>query len=156
MSHLLPQPHDDRRTDVRVRTEMFLNQYVREQPYRALATNVSPHGLFLQKLAMPRTRHAPSVALEFELPGTGEVIWASAECRYDAVASDFHLTGLRFKAMAQKHERLIRDYVREKEWVLERMWLRLRYAGGKSPGDVSGGTQLPDPFRDIATPLPLV
>jgi hypothetical protein len=135
---------------------MFLNQYVREQPYRALATNVSPHGLFLQKLAMPRTRHAPSVALEFELPGTGEVIWASAECRYDAVASDFHLTGLRFKAMAQKHERLIRDYVREKEWVLERMWLRLRYAGAKSPRDLSGVTALPDPFRDVPTPLPLV
>jgi PilZ domain-containing protein len=130
MSHSASQGGDDRRNDVRVRTEMFLNQYVREQPYRALATNVSPHGLFLQKLAMPRTRHARSVALEFELPGTGEIIWASAECRFDAVASDFHLTGLRFKAMAQKHERLIRDYVREKEWALERMWLRLRYGGG--------------------------
>jgi hypothetical protein len=147
MSHLLNQTKDDRRTDVRVRTEMFLNQYVREQPYRAQATNVSPHGLFVQKLAMPRTRHAPSVALEFELPGTGEVIWASAECRYDAVASDFHLTGLRFKAMAQKHERLIRDYVREKEWLLERMWLRLRYAGMPRTKDMSGYTP---------TPLPLV
>ena len=106
---------------------MFLNQYVREQPYRALATNVSPNGLFVQKLALPRTRHAPSVGLEFELPGTGEIIWARAECRFDSVASDFHLTGLRFTAMAQKHERLIRDYVREREWMLERMWLRLRY-----------------------------
>ncbi|HET6150278.1 MAG TPA: hypothetical protein VFH68_22245 [Polyangia bacterium] len=106
---------------------MFINQYVREQPYRALATNVSPTGLFVQKLAISRTRHAPSVGLEFELPGTGEIIWARAECRFDAVASDFHLTGLRFTAMARKHERLVRDYVREREWILERMWLRLRY-----------------------------
>jgi len=113
---------------------MFLNQYVREQPYRALATNVSPNGLFVQKLALPRTRHAPSVGLEFELPGTGEIIWARAECRFDSVAADFHLTGLRFTAMAQKHERLIRDYVREREWMLERMWLRLRYGDvGKTP-----------------------
>jgi hypothetical protein len=125
------KPSSDRRLDPRVRTEMFLNQYVKEQPYRALATNVSPHGLFLQKLAMPMTRHASSVGLEFELPGTGELIWARAECRFDWVASDFHLTGLRFLAMAQKHERLIRDYVREKEWMLERMWLRLRYSAGK-------------------------
>ena len=121
----------DRRADTRIRTEMFLNQYVREQPYRALATNLSPTGLFLQKLAMPMTRHAPSVGLEFELPGTGEIIWAGAECRFDAVGSDFHLTGLRFTAMARKHERLIHDYVREKEWMLERMWLRLRLAGAQ-------------------------
>ena len=69
--------------------------------------------------------------LEFELPGTGEIIWAGAECRFDAVGSDFHLTGLRFTAMARKHERLIRDYVRDKEWMLERMWLRLRRAGAQ-------------------------
>ena len=104
MSHLQASSASDRRGDTRVRTEMFLNQYVREQPYRALATNVSPNGLFVQKLALPRTRHAPSVGLEFELPGTGEIIWARAECRFDSVASDFHLTGLRFTAMAQKHE----------------------------------------------------
>jgi len=116
----------DRRGDTRIRPEMFLNQYVRDQPYRALATNVSPTGLFVQKLVMPFMRHAPTVGLEFELPGTGEIIWAGAECRYDAVGSDFHLTGMRFTAMARKHERLIRDYVRDKEWMLERMWLRLR------------------------------
>jgi hypothetical protein len=127
MSHLQASSASDRRGDTRVRTEMFLNQYVREQPYRALATNVSPNGLFVQKLALPKTRHSPSVGLEFELPGTGEIIWARAECRFDSVASDFHLTGLRFTAMARKHERLIRDYVREREWLIERMWLRLRY-----------------------------
>ena len=48
------------------------------------------------------------------------------------MASDFHLTGLRFTAMARKHERLVRDYVREREWLLERMWLRLRF-GDKTP-----------------------
>jgi hypothetical protein len=122
---------DDRRSDSRIRTELFLNQYVKEEPYRALATNLSPTGLFLQKLAMPRRRYDSSVGLEFELPGTGEIIWARAETRFDSIASDFHLTGLRFTAMAQKHERLIRDFVREKEWYLERMWLRLRHADRK-------------------------
>jgi hypothetical protein len=126
MHSLLEVSASDRRGDARIRTEMFLNQYVRDQPYRALATNLSTSGVFLQKLAMPYMRHAPSVGLEFELPGTGEIIWAGAECRFDAVGSDFHLTGLRFTAMARKHERLLRDYVRDKEWMIERMWLRLR------------------------------
>ena len=141
MSYSHRQSASDRRNDTRVRTEMFLNQYVREQPYRALATNVSPTGLFVQKLALSKTRHAPSVGLEFELPGTGEIIWARAECRFDSVASDFHLTGLRFTAMAQKHERLIRDFVREREWLLERMWLRLRYAN-------LGDTPLPEIIKN--------
>jgi hypothetical protein len=131
MYHSVDARSDDRRSDSRIRTEMFLNQYVKEQPYRALATNLSSTGLFLQKLALPSTRHDSSVGLEFELPGTGEIIWARAETRFDSVASDFHLTGLRFMAMAQKHERLIRDFVRDKEWYLERMWLRLRYAAAK-------------------------
>lgn len=131
MSHLPGADANDRRSDSRIRTELFLNQYVREQPYRALATNLSSTGLFLQKLALPRSRHNSSVGLEFELPGTGEIIWARAETRFDSIASDFHRTGLRFTAMAQKHERLIRDYVRDKEWYLERMWLRLRLADRK-------------------------
>ena len=128
MSHLTGATSNERRIDSRIRTELFLNQYVKEQPYRALATNLSSTGVLLQKLALPRARHNTSVGLEFELPGTGEIIWARAETRFDAVASDFHRTGLRFTAMAQKHERLIRDFVREREWYLERMWLRLRHA----------------------------
>lgn len=123
-----PEPsRDDRREDPRIRLEMFLNEYVKERPYRALAVNVSSTGLYLQRLADPMARRSSSVGLEFELPGTGEVIWARAESRFDWVADDFHLTGFRFTAMARKHERLVHDFVREKDWLLERMWLRLRY-----------------------------
>jgi hypothetical protein len=129
--HLNERHDGDRRDDPRVPLQMFLNEYVRDCPYRALAVNVSPTGLFLQKLAEPTLRHARAVGLEFELPGTGEVIWARAESRFDTIADDFHLTGLRFTAMARKHERLVRDYVRERDWLLERMWLRLRY--GQEP-----------------------
>jgi hypothetical protein len=122
---------NERREDPRIRLEMFLNEYVKECPYRALAVNVSSTGLYLQRLADPTARRSNSVGLEFELPGTGETIWARAESRFDWVADDFHLTGFRFTAMARKHERLVRDFVREKDWLLERMWLRLRY--GRDP-----------------------
>jgi hypothetical protein len=117
---------DDRREDLRIGVEMFLNQYVKDHPYRAQAINVSSAGIYLQKLADPLARRSKEVGLEFELPGTNEVIWARAESRFEWVADDFHLTGLRFTAMARKHERLVHDYVREKDWLLERMWLRLR------------------------------
>jgi hypothetical protein len=125
---------DDRREDPRIRLEMFLNEYVKEQSYRALAVNVSSTGVYLQRLADPTARRSNSVGLEFELPGTNEVIWARAEPRFDWIAGDFHQTGLRFTAMARKHERLVRDFVREKDWLLERMWLRLRFGhdGAKS------------------------
>jgi hypothetical protein len=100
----------ERREDPRIRLEMFLNEYVKESPYRALAVNVSSTGLYLQRLADPTARRSNSVGLEFELPGTGEIIWARAESRFDWVADDFHLTGFRFTAMARKHERLVRDF----------------------------------------------
>ena len=125
MHSLLDVSASDRRGDARIRTEMFLNQYVRDQPYRALATNLSTTGLFLQKLAMPYTRHAPSVGLEFELPGTGEIIWASAESRFDVASDYFHFSGLRFVGMARKHERLLHDFVTEKR-LRDLRWVKHR------------------------------
>jgi hypothetical protein len=109
----------ERRRDPRVRLEMFLNQYVDNNPTRGLASNVSHTGLYLQKLAEARPRFgarssAPIVGLEFELPGTGEIIWAAAESRFDFTGDYFHVSGLHFVGMARKHERLLRDFVTEK------------------------------------------
>lgn len=93
---------------------MFLNQYVRDRPFRALAINLSPTGLLLQKLIEPGTPLARVVSLEFELPETGEVVWACAEPRFDALDRDFQTTGLTFTGMAGKHERLLREFILEK------------------------------------------
>jgi hypothetical protein len=105
---------DDRRTGPRLRVQIFLNEYVGDRPHRALAVDVSETGLGIQKLTEPLVARIRRVGLELELPGTGEVIWASAESRFDSVGDDFHVSGLRFAAMARKHERLLRDYVRER------------------------------------------
>jgi c-di-GMP-binding flagellar brake protein YcgR len=59
------------------------------------------------------------VQLEFELPATHESIWALAEIRHDRVGTPrgertmVHGTGMQFRAMARKHERLIADFVFE-------------------------------------------
>jgi hypothetical protein len=110
----------ERRAGARVNVQVFLNEYVRERPHRALALDLSETGLAIQKLTEPVVERARLVSVELELPGTGEVIWASAESRFDAIGDDFHLSGLRFAAMARKHERLLRDYVRERREVLRR------------------------------------
>jgi hypothetical protein len=115
----------ERRFASRVRVEMFLNQYVRDRPFRALAINLSPTGLLVQKLIEPGTLLARVVSLEFELPGTGEVVWACAEPRFDALDQDFQTTGLTFTGMAGKHERLLREFILEKSCQ--------RWGGGRRP-----------------------
>jgi hypothetical protein len=102
---------------------MFLNQYVEDEPARSLAVNVSHTGLYVQKLVEPVARQTRVVGLEFELPGTGEIIWASAESRFDRLGDYFHVSGLRFVGMARKHERLLRDFVTEKR-LRELRWIR--------------------------------
>ena len=104
----------DRRYIPRVRVELFLNQYIDDRPFRALATNLSETGILIQKLLEPALPLSRVVGLEFELPGTGEVVWASAEPRFDTLDSDFQHSGLTFTAMATKHEHLLTEFVRER------------------------------------------
>ena len=111
----------ERRFNRRVRLEMFLNEYIRDLPFRALATNVSSTGLLIRKLIEPNLPLSRVVGVEFEIPGTGEVIWARAEPRFDALDDDFQISGLVFTGMAGKHERLLRDFVQHKR---ERSWRR--------------------------------
>jgi hypothetical protein len=112
---------DERRSDPRLRLQLHLNEYVKDRAYRALALDISEAGLALHKLTEPIVPHARTVGLEVELPGTNEVIWAAAESRFESIGPDFHLSGLRFCAMARKHRQLLRDYVRERRLRLARL-----------------------------------
>jgi hypothetical protein len=111
---------DDRRLAPRFPLRTYMHQYVRDIAYKALALDVSEAGLAIRK-PTERVPHTRLVGLELELPGTNEVIWASAEPRFHSVDAQTHFSGLHFVSMARKHETLIRDYVRERR---ER-WLRL-------------------------------
>ena len=118
----------NRRSDKRLRLQLYLNEYIKDRPFRALALDISESGLSIQKLTEPVVPHAPVVGLELELPGTTELIWAAAEPRFDAVGGDFHVSGLRFRDMARKHQRLLRDYVRERRLRIARLLRFPRYA----------------------------
>jgi hypothetical protein len=111
---------DDRRASTRIPIRTYMHQYVQDVPYQALALDVSEEGLAIRK-PTARIPHTRVVGLELELPGTSEVIWASAEPRFHSVDARIHFSGLHFVGMARKHERLIRDYVRERRERLLRL-----------------------------------
>ncbi|WP_428266584.1 PilZ domain-containing protein [Haliangium sp.] len=102
----------DRRLGFRIPLEIFLNQYVRDRLVRGLTSNISPTGLYLQSARPLRTSlpHAEAIGLEFELPGTGELIWARGEVCYQDRDTFAIGTGIHFAAMARAHQRLIRDW----------------------------------------------
>jgi hypothetical protein len=108
----------DRRDDHRIPLRLFLNEYVRDRLHRAVTSNISPSGLFVHRVQaagarrLPVGRHDRFVQLEFALPGTGEVIWARGEIRFDEIGFDLvHGTGIALTDIASKHQRLIKEYV---------------------------------------------
>jgi c-di-GMP-binding flagellar brake protein YcgR len=106
----------NRRNNYRISLQMFLNEYIADEPYRCMSLNLSPWGLYLNRLNQPEQdeHKKPSViGLEFELPGTSETIWAKGEVRYDVRDDYFHGTGVEITGIAQAHQRLISEYVLE-------------------------------------------
>jgi hypothetical protein len=93
---------------------MFLNEYVADRPHRCLSVNLSESGLYVHKMVQAVRRNNRVVGLEFELPGTGETIWARGEVCYDTLDDYFHGTGIRITGIPQLHARLLRDYIQEK------------------------------------------
>lgn len=104
----------DRRLGNRIPLEVLMNEYMNERPYRALTVNISETGVYVNKVVTSLSRRSRVVGLEFELPGTAELIWARGEICYDTIDDCFHGQGIRFTGMPRVHQRLIRDYCVEK------------------------------------------
>lgn len=103
----------DRRLGFRVPVEIFLNQYIRDRPFRALTANISDTGIHLhtpERRKKTRSFEPTPVTLEFTLPGCDEIIWAAGEVCSSEVDGMVSHTGVRFTAMASAHARMIRDY----------------------------------------------
>jgi hypothetical protein len=129
---------NDRRARDRVPIQLPCNELVEDRPHRALAVNLSPKGLYVDRVfgaghdRLQLGRDERRVQLEFELPCTHESIWALAEICHDELGvvggrrTVVHGTGVRFTAMARKHERLIEEFVFEhRKRALEKMLGRI-------------------------------
>lgn len=105
--------------------EIMYSEYVAERQLIGVIRDVSERGLRVQRLLRRSPNPGGIVQLEFELPGTNEVIWATGKTCFDALwqvpveggagaaLRPVRTSGVRLVAAATKHLRLLRDYVRE-------------------------------------------
>jgi hypothetical protein len=102
----------NRRFDTRIRLEMYVSTYVRDQPQRAVTLDISESGLYLNSLLRNPDPPRTPIGLEIELPGFGETIWVAGETCRDTLDDYFYGFGVRFTDMALLHQRMLRAYCR--------------------------------------------
>jgi hypothetical protein len=103
----------DKRKNARVPLDIYLNKYMGGVPYMARAADISQEGVSLARLLEPE-KDTRRVGLQFQLPGSDEVIYAEGEVVrewVEAGASQDERSGVRFTLLTQRHRRLIDDYV---------------------------------------------
>lgn len=104
----------NRRRSERLPVGFYVDQYVNDDPHRCFTTDLSALGMYVERLVEPLSRKCNVVQLEISLPDTSDSIWARGEVVYDRFDSLFHGTAIHFTGMARTHQRLIRDWLRDK------------------------------------------
>ncbi|MCY1078513.1 PilZ domain-containing protein [Archangium lansingense] len=103
----------DKRKNARVPLDIYLNKYMGGVPYMARAADISQEGLSLARLLEPE-QDARRVGLQFQLPGSEEVIYAEGEVVrewIEASPRQPERSGVRFTLLTQRHRQMIDDYV---------------------------------------------
>jgi c-di-GMP-binding flagellar brake protein YcgR len=102
----------DRRQGLRIAATFAVKQSTGGNIQLCQAEDISPGGMAIKRphdlTQSPRT----SVALKFELPGTGEEIVAEAVVTHDATAGSFRRTGVGFIALRPEHQQAIAAFCR--------------------------------------------
>ena len=105
----------NRRRSHRHPVGFYVEQLVDDAPHRCFTSDISPIGLYMERLAGPLQRRSAVVQIEIPLPNTSDALWAKAEVVYDRFDALFHGTAVRFTGMARVHERLLREWLRDSE-----------------------------------------
>ena len=101
----------DKRKNGRVPLDIYLNKYVGGVPYMARTSNISKEGVSLAHLIEPDL-NGRRVGLQFQLPGSEEVIYAEGEVVREWVGSDAaDGSGVKFTLITRRHQALIEQYV---------------------------------------------
>jgi hypothetical protein len=105
----------DRRRGARAPLDVYLNKYVGGVPYMARTRDISAEGVGLAHLIEPRHTRK-SVGLQFQLPGSEEVIYCEGEIVREWGGDKFaERSGVRFTLMTDRHRKLIEGYVSEQQ-----------------------------------------
>lgn len=103
---------NDKRKQHRVPLDIYLNKYVAGVPYMARASDISREGVGLAHLIEPQL-NGRRVGLQFQLPGSEEVIYAEGEIVREWVdgSGEEEGSGVRFTLVTERHRRLIDQFV---------------------------------------------
>jgi hypothetical protein len=106
----------EQRKNPRAPLDIYLNKYVSGVPYLARTSDISSEGIRLSRLLEPAHSHR-RVGLQFQLPGSEEVIYAEGELvqGFEKLRGSKRAEGVRFTLLTERHRRLIRAYVQEHE-----------------------------------------
>jgi hypothetical protein len=102
----------DKRKNGRVPLDIYLNKYVAGVPYMARTSNISKEGVSLAHLIEPQL-NGKRVGLQFQLPGSEEVIYAEGEVvrEWAELSRKREGSGIKFTLLTERHRRLIEAYV---------------------------------------------
>ncbi len=103
----------DKRKNRRVPLDIYLNKYIGGVPYMARSADISPEGVGLSHLIEPQM-HGRRVGLQFQLPGSEEVIYAEGEIVREWIAPDVEGSGIKFTLLTERHKKLIDGFVTER------------------------------------------
>lgn len=103
----------EKRKAKRAPLDIYLNKYMGGVPYMSRAADISQEGVSLARLLEPQ-HAARRVGLQFQLPGSEEIIYAEGEVVREwvesATAKRQH-SGVRFTLLTERHKRMIDAYV---------------------------------------------
>jgi hypothetical protein len=105
--------NSDRRRSQRFPVGFQIQQIVDDEPRDCFLTDLSSIGLYAERMVEPFERNSNIVQVELPLPDTGDSLWAKGEIVYDCIDPLFHGSAIRFTAMARKHQRMLREWLRE-------------------------------------------
>ncbi len=100
----------EKRTNRRVPLDVYLNKFIQGVPFMARAKDISREGIYLTRLIEP-AKGESRVGVQFQLPGTREVIYAEGEVVRDGERNAARGNGIRFTLITDYHRRLIERYV---------------------------------------------
>lgn len=96
------------RRNRRIPIDIYLNKMINGVPFLVRTRDLSREGIYVHRVIEPNTPDGAHLALEFQLPGTDEVIWTEAESVHGEPERGI---GLRFKDLSSRHARMLADFI---------------------------------------------
>jgi len=102
----------EKRKGDRVPLDIYLNKFVAGVPYLAKAWDISAEGVSLAHLIEPQNP-VRRVGLQFQLPGSDEVIYAEGEVVRQWGDARRPKSGVRFTRLTERHRQMIHAFVHD-------------------------------------------